>query len=188
MQVIKLRTVTGAEADALWEMYAESFDVLRTVAAQRHAFDRTEIDDLLRDPRVVKHIARDEARGRPCGLATVTNDLSAVPLVSPDYFASKWPERTASRLVWYVIFLAVHPDYQGTSAISHLIGSLCDVPARTGGVLAADICEFNERTIRLPMAIGRLLGTFAPGVRTTRLDAQVYWAYEFPTPAAAASP
>jgi hypothetical protein len=57
------------------------------------------------------------------------------------------------------------------------------VSPATGGVIAADICKFSEAAMRLPAAFARLARTFSPGITQQRLDAQVYWAYEFPTPA-----
>jgi hypothetical protein len=60
---------------------------------------------------------------------------------------------------------------------------MCEEAAGSGGIIAADICEHNEATLRLPMAIARLARTFTPGVTPQRLDAQVYWAFEFPEPA-----
>jgi GNAT superfamily N-acetyltransferase len=178
------RRVRADAADDLWGVYERAFQELRAQAVQRHLLTRKEFEEILADERVGKYVVTDPARGgAACGLATLTNELSAVSLISPDYFAARWPELYDDRLIWYVGFLAVDPDYQGTGAIARLIGRLCAEVASTGGVIAADICEFNEEAMRLPTAFARLGRTFSPGLKQQRLDAQVYWAYEFPTPA-----
>jgi GNAT superfamily N-acetyltransferase len=184
MKLVDERAVEGAAADQLWLMYQRAFADLRQVAAQRHALTRAEFDAVLTDERVAKYVVVDPARdGAAAGMSTLTNQLDAVSLVSPDYFASRWPNLFESRQIWYVGFLAVDPDYQGTGVIARLIGRMCAEAAATGGVIAADICEFNEQSMRLPTAFARLARTFSPGINQHRLDAQVYWAYEFPTPA-----
>jgi ribosomal protein S18 acetylase RimI-like enzyme len=185
MQVSLVEVVDARSADVLWRLYRSSFQPLRTVAAQRHLLKRDEFDDVLRDKRVVKHVVTDDDDDRACGLMAMTNDLAAVPLVSPDYFRARWPEHYEDGRIWYITLMAVDPAYQGSPAIGHLIGSGCATAAAAGGVIAADICEANEQALRLPTTIGRLARTYTPGVRTRRLDAQVYWAYEFPAPAPA---
>jgi ribosomal protein S18 acetylase RimI-like enzyme len=185
MQVSLVEVVDRPSADVLWQLYRSSFGPLRTAAAQRHLLDREEFDDMLADKRVVKHVVTDDDAGRACALMAMTGDLAAVPLVSPDYFRSRWPEHYRDERIWYITLMAVHPAYQGSSAVGYLIGSGCSTAAATGGVIAADICEANEQDLGLPTAIGRLARTYAPGVQTRRLDAQVYWAYEFPAPAPA---
>jgi GNAT superfamily N-acetyltransferase len=180
-----VRKVPAALVEPLWLLHEKAFANLRINAAQAHQLDRTCFEAILDDERVGKYLVLDDNRGsQPCGIATLTNDLGAVPLISPDYFAHRWPDYHRRHLIWYVGFLAVHPDYQGTGAIGALIGRMCQEAADSGGVIAADICEYNEVTMRLPIAIARLARTYAPGVTPHRLDAQVYWGFEFPEPAA----
>lgn len=185
MQVSLFEVVDPRSADVLWRLYRSSFGPLRTAAAQRQLLERAEFDDMLADKRVVKHVVADDDDARACGLMAMTSDLAAVPLVSPDYFRNRWPDHYLDGQIWYITLMAVDPAYQGGPAIGHLIGSGCATAASTGGVIAADICEANEQAVGLPGAIGRLARTYTPGVQTTRLDAQVYWAYEFPAPAPA---
>lgn len=179
---LKVLTVaSGDVADPLWDLYDKAFADLRTRAAQRHALTRGEFDALMDDRRVTKHVVTDPARDdRPCAVSTLTNVLEAVPLISPEYFEARWPEFYRQRLIWYVGFLAVHPDYQGTGVLARLIESMCAAVPPDGGVIGADICDFNEATYRLPAAFAQLAQVYAPGVTPRRLDAQTYWAYEFP--------
>jgi GNAT superfamily N-acetyltransferase len=166
----------------LWDLYQRAFDDLRSLAVQRHLMTSDEFLEVMADPRVIKYVISDSERGRLGALATMTNHLAAVPLISPDYFSRRWPELYAEARIWYVSFVAVDPDYQGTGAMAAMIGRMCQEIGDSGGVICVDICEHETRQ-RLSTAIEQLGNTYSPGVRRIRMDAQVYWAYEFPTPA-----
>jgi ribosomal protein S18 acetylase RimI-like enzyme len=184
MELVMHEVIDGDLVDPLYELYERAFDPLRWAAAAPHTMSREHFAQLLADKRVVKHVVFDTQRdNRPCGIATLTNDLSSYEYVSPEYFAHRWPEEFAQGRVWYVAFLAVDPDYQGTGTVAHLVGSICQVVSETGGVVGLDVCGYNEQAIRLPAALLRLGRTFSPGVTHQRVDTQSYWAYEFPTPA-----
>lgn len=171
--------VSGVEAEACWSLYDRAFEELRIKAAQRHAMTRDEFDDVMVDGRVVKHLVCAPGTGRPCGLATLTNDLKAVPLISPEFYAHRWPGFYARQEIWYIGFVAVDPQYHGTPAVGRLIGSLTATIPPHGGILAADICSANE-SAGLPDMFARLTGKFGrPQADLLRLDAQTYWGYEF---------
>ena len=166
-----------------WELYQRAFAEMRTMAVQRHVMHRPEFDAMLADPRVTKYVVHDAVRTRLSGLATMTNQLDAAPLISPDYFAHHYPDSVAAGILWYVSFVAVDPDYQGTGTMGLIIGEMCQQVGPTGGMICLDIAEQNEEVHHLPAAIDRIGNTFAPGVVKRRLDSQVFWAYQFPTPA-----
>ncbi|HYT09774.1 MAG TPA: hypothetical protein VEL73_03855 [Mycobacteriales bacterium] len=173
--------IAGDAEEACWRLYTEAFDRLRTAAAQRHVMLRGEFEDVLRDERVTKYVAVDPAHDRRiCGLATVTNDLCAVPLVSPDFFAHRWPALYARRRIWYVGFVAIHPDYQRGTLFAEIIADIGRMVAAAGGVAAMDVCRRTDEQLHLPRAVGRFLEFLVPGTRGVRLDEQTYWAYEFP--------
>jgi hypothetical protein len=164
VDLIDRSVVTGVEADALWELYRASFDPLRTLAAQRHLMHRYEFDEVMGDPRIHKLVVRDSAvEGSPVALATITNDLTAVPLVSPDYFEARWPDHYAPRRIWYIIFLGVEPDHQGAGATPLLIGGAHSLLPPDGGIIAMDMCDFNEKELNLPAVFLRVARTFVPG-------------------------
>jgi hypothetical protein len=180
MELVTRPAVEGSEAEACWSFYDRAFESLRVRAAQRHALTRSEFDDQMADKRVIKHIVYAAGNAdKPVGMATLTNDLSAVPLISPEFYQARWPQFYAAQQIWYVGFLAVDPDYHGTGVLAQMIGSMCAVIPQDGGVVAADICQFNQDAMLLPDAFGRLAGTFARKPEQHRLDAQVFWGYEF---------
>lgn len=173
-----LDAAVGAQG---WRLYESAFEELRTRAVQRHLMTRAEFDGVMADPRVTKYVVRDRDRGgRMSGLATMTNHLDAMPLISPDFFAHRWPERYRQRRIWYVGFVAVDPDYQGTGVFAEVVGAMCGLVAASGGVAALDVCRRADEVYGLPAAIARLNDTFADGGRHERLDEQSYWAYVFP--------
>ena len=186
MNLVTKTVVEGSEAGACWSFYDRAFEGLRSRAAQRHAQTQSEFDDQMGDERVSKHIVFDVQNvGKPVGMTTLTNDLSAVPLISPEFYQARWPQFYAAQQIWYVGFLAVDPDYFGTGVLAQMINSICAVIPQQGGVIAADICQFNQDALMLPETFGRLAGTFNRRVEKQRLDTQVYWGYEFTASSAA---
>jgi ribosomal protein S18 acetylase RimI-like enzyme len=165
----------------LWRLYNEAFDELRTTAVQRHIMVREEFDGVMRDERVAKYLVFDtDQDGRVCALGTMTNDLDAVPLISPDYFRRRWPTHFAESRIWYIVFVAVHPDYQGAGVVELLARELYRVVSAAGGVAALDVCRRNDQIRRLPQGLHRMLERSYGLVHSDRMDEQSYWFYEFP--------
>jgi hypothetical protein len=175
-----VETVTGPRLAQAWQLYAAAFDELRYLAVQRHVLHREEFDALLADRRVGKHLALAAGGGKLCGLSTYTNDLTAVPLISPDYFQRRWPDLHAARRIWYCGFVAVAPGAGNSGAFAALIKSMYRLTEADAGIVAIDFCRFNEETRRMSRTIPLLLHRFSGNVRSTRLDQQSYWVYEFP--------
>ena len=165
-----------------WTLYENAFEDLRSLAVQRHLMVRPEFDEMMTDKRVTKYAIRDSGRNRVAALATMTNELDAVHLISPQYFERRYPELYAGKRIWYVTFVAVEPDYQGTGAMTALIQRMCQDIDESSGLVCLDICEHETRE-RLATAIEQLANSYLPGLRRERLDAQVYWGYAFPEPA-----
>jgi GNAT superfamily N-acetyltransferase len=173
--------VDGTERHELWEVYRDSFEVLRTRAAQRHLMTRDEFDEMMADRRIDKIVIRDRAGEHAvAGLACLSHDLAAVPLVSPDFYRARWPRECEEDRLWYITFLAVAPDYQGSSVMGAMISYLTQQAGREGAVIAGDFCEYNEQEVGITSALTRLARSFNPGTTRTWLDTQQYWAFEIP--------
>jgi ribosomal protein S18 acetylase RimI-like enzyme len=177
--------------DLVWRLYNDAFSELRTTAVQRHIMVREEFNGMMQDGRVAKYMVFDneapdneapdnEHGGRLCGLGTMTNELDAMPLISPDYFRRRWPTHFAEGRIWYIGFVAVHPDYRGTGLFEILAQELYRVVSAQQGVAALDVCRRNEQIYRLPQALHRFLENSYGFVRSDRMDEQSYWFYEFP--------
>jgi hypothetical protein len=164
-----------------WNLYHEAFQELNAFAVQRHLMYHNEFVDVMLDRRVQKYLRLDDD-GSLCGLSTYTNDLDAVPLISPQYFERRWPEHYAQRRIWYVGFVAVHNGAPLT-AFAELIEAMHRTSAVSGGITALDICRRTDELRHLPRAVRTLLHRLSGNVRMERLDEQSYWLYEFPAAA-----
>jgi len=164
--------------DRAWALYSKAFDELRIEAVQRHVMYRDEFDQLMADPRVLKFRPVDEADpDRVLALSTFTNDLTAVPLVSPDYFRHRWPDLYDQRRIWYNPFFAIEPKHRGSGIFEQVIATMWELVLKSDGIAALDVCGRNER-IGLTTAITHTVRGITPSARATPIDAQTYWLFE----------
>lgn len=178
MRIEQQAVVGGDLLEESWKLYLMAFDELRHTAVQRHVLYAEEFDGLMADPRVVKYLARDDEDAVQ-GLAVFTNNLETMPLVSPEYFAHRWPEAYAERRIWYIGFTAVHPYSHGTGLFGELVRVMTEVVSAADGVAIVDICRRNTERFALPSAIARLIHSWAPHMKDVDLDAQTYYSYDF---------
>jgi hypothetical protein len=179
----RLQVVDAVAADALeeaWRLYAEVFDSLRYAAVQRHVMFRDEFDAVMADSRVAKYVAVGHD-GHLRGLSTYTNDLSAVPLISPEFFARRWPEHFATRRIWYCGFVAVRTGTRSSGVFAALVEAMYRVAATEHGIIALDFCRHNDEVFRMSRAVRLMLHRLSGGVLSRKIDEQAYWLYEFPT-------
>ena len=162
--------------DRAWAMYTTAFDELRTLAMQRHVMIRDEFDLVMTDKRVEKHLAIDPGTDAVVALATFTNVLESMPLISPEYFAARWPEFCQQGRVWYLGFFAIDEAYRSSGIFEAVIAQMWAPIQAAGGVAALDICAFNA-AIGLPKAITRTLQDLTPDVVANQADVQTYWVF-----------
>jgi hypothetical protein len=178
MQVDVFPVVPPELRDEAWQFYRDTFDDLRTLAVQRHVLHRDEFDDLVGDSRVVKYLARRD--GVVVGMSAISDDLTAVPLISPDYFAHHWPELYEQRRILYCVFIGVHRGAAGKGVFVALQEEIYRRQvAPVNGVAVLDICSYNEEELRLPWVVEGILSKVAGAAKVRRLDSQTYWLYEF---------
>jgi hypothetical protein len=168
--------------DDVWTLYQDAFAELNKMAVQRHMMYRSEFDEVMSDSRVDKYLALDDD-GTVLGIATYTNDLDAVPLIAPTYFAHHWPEHYAARKIWYIGFVAVSPHAQGREAFAQLVEQMYVVAATQNGLVGLDICSYNDDVRRMSKIFRLMISRVADNMRFNRIDQQSYWLYEFPTAA-----
>jgi hypothetical protein len=184
MRLETTRSVHGGRAEECWELYERAFGDLRIRAVQRHVMLRDEFDQVLADTRVTKYVGVED--GACSALATVATELEAMPLVSPEYFAHRWPQLYAAGHIWYVGFVVIRPDLQRGPLFGQIVRDVGAAAAAVGGVAAMDVSRHVARQRRLPEALARYFTRLAPGTHVTRLDEQSFWAYEFPPAGAGA--
>jgi len=179
MAITVLNKVPENLCDAAWHVYVDSFEELRATAVQRHLMYRREFDEVMSDARVQKYIDSTPETGALKGLATVTNDLLAVPLISPEYFENHFTSQYRERRIWYVGFVAVSPSNRGSGTFERLVREMCESRVGPDDIVAADICRRNTEMFSFPDAIYSILQDILGGVAMHRLDEQVYFVYEF---------
>jgi hypothetical protein len=160
-----------------WSLYYTAFRELNALAVQRHLMYRNEFEDVMRDQRVQKYLCLDE-KDTLCGLSTYTNDLDAVPLISPQYFERRWPQLYAERRIWYCGFVAVQDARP--NVFHELVEAMYLVAHAQNGLIALDMCRYNDQKRRLSRVIPLMLHRLSGEVHTERMDEQSYWLYEFP--------
>jgi hypothetical protein len=177
MSVKILDEVEGPLLDEAWTLYHDAFEELNANAVQRHLMYRGEFDDVMHDRRVQKYLclaADDELTG----LATYTNHLDAVPLISPQYFARHWPRHYAERRIWYIGFIAVGPTGRA-SALAEMVERMYTAVAEDG-IVGLDVCNYNGEGRHMARSIAAFMRRLSSDVRIERADEQSYWLYEFP--------
>jgi ribosomal protein S18 acetylase RimI-like enzyme len=178
MSVTTMQVVTDELREQAWKLYREAFDPLRRTAMQRHVMYDEEFDAVMADARVAKYLIYD-GEGVLQGLGTITNQMESMPLVSPEYFEARWPERFAQGRVYYIGFVGVHPHAHGSGIFAELVKAMTSMVAACDGIAILDVCRHNLKTLHLPRMISILASSWAPHVEMVDLDAQTYIGYDF---------
>lgn len=177
IRVTCLREADAELADRFWPLYEEAFGPMRVRAAARQVLTRQEFDDEVTNPRVWKYVAWDEA-GEPVGLTTLTDDLAAVPWISPEYYAHRYPDHWERRAVFYLGFTLVKPALRHSRVLYAMLRPAVHRIASRRGVCAYDVCGFNDATLRFGLGLERLVHRFSEAEVST-VDVQTYYVASF---------
>ncbi|HET8616189.1 MAG TPA: hypothetical protein VFL94_11745 [Actinomycetales bacterium] len=186
LQLVVLPVVSGELRERAWDAYTDAFAELRAAAIQRHMMTRDEFDAVMADARVQVFLA-ERADGTIAAIATLANDLAAMPLVSPDFFQARWPDHYEAGRCWYIGLVGVRPSEQGGGAFQLIVGTVAATLGPQGGVLVLDVPQRNIQDFHVPNAVKRIADAVVKGVSIEMVDAQTYWAYTTPVPAGAPS-
>lgn len=143
--LVTLETVVDPEqAERFLRLYLRAFGPLRSRAVARQVLHREEFLAQMADLRVWKLVVRDRV-GRPVALSTLTRDLTTVPWISPEYFATRFPEQTARNAVYYWGFTLTSPQHrQDKGLLLAMMRAVGDLVAADHGVCGYDICAYND--------------------------------------------
>jgi hypothetical protein len=164
-----------------WALYSEAFKDLNAFAVQRHLMYRNEFDEVMADVRIEKYLALDDGGTILRGLSTYTNDLGAMPLISPPYFERRWPQLYADRKIWYCGFVAVQDDKAAARAFGELVEAMYLVAATQNGIIGLDFCRHNDEIRRMSRVVRLMLQRLSGDVHAERMDEQQFWLYQFPS-------
>ena len=171
------RVLTGGDADAAWDTYRESLAPLTDVAAMKQQLPEAGLRASLADPGILKYVGRDGA-GEVVAVLTLTTELRTEN-ISSAFYQARYAEHFAARRLLYLGFLVVRPEAQARGLIMLLVARLTSDLEAEGGVVAFDVCGYNDETF----AFARLCRLVASRTRPailTKLDVQTYYAIEFP--------
>jgi hypothetical protein len=171
------RTLTGVDADAAWVTYRDSLAPLGQVAAMKQMLSERELRAIVADPAVLKYVGRD-SDNIVVAVLTLTSELRTENISAP-FFTSRYPEHSAAGRLLYLGFLVVRPEAQARGLIMTLVGRLTADLDDEGGVVAFDVCGYNDETF----AFARLCRLVSNRTRPTHLvtlDVQTYYAMEVP--------
>jgi len=176
--------VSGPTAEMFFGLYLQAFEPLRTKAAARQVLTRHEFFDHLADPRVDKYVARLSA-SEPVGITTLTKHLDALPWISAEYYAARYPEEWSRNAVHYLGFTLCQPGVAGGSRppdLPNFLETLIQIGIEPliaeRGVIAYDMCRYNNETLHLSDRIAAVLSRHSDA-RAEVLDTQVYYGVSF---------
>ena len=109
---------------------------------------------------------------------TLTTELSTEN-ISSAFFQGRYPEHHAAGRLHYLGFLVVRPEAQARGLIMMLVARVTGDLEDAGGVVAFDVCGYNDETF----AFARLCRLVSSRTRPTdlvTLDVQTYYAMEVP--------
>ena len=179
LELLNLDVVDGELRERAWEAYLDAFECLRTVAIQRHVMTRAEFDEVMADKRVTVMLTVRED-GFIAGIATMSADLTAMPLISPEYFAARWPDHYADGHCWYIGLVGVRPSEQGGGSFALIVSAVAQMLDRAGGVVVLDVPRRNMADLHVPHAVERVASAVVDDLEVEMVDAQGYWAYSTP--------
>ncbi|MEU6564584.1 hypothetical protein [Nocardia nova] len=176
--VITVETaITDAEIELFQELYEVAFGPLRSRAIARQVLHRDEFHLEMTDTRVDKIVARTET-GTPIGLTTLTRHLDTVPWISPEYFATRFPQHAERDAIYYAGFTLVTPTARHGAAFHAMISTVARILAAAGGVVGWDICSYNNSQLSFADALRDAVGEQA-NVEVAVEDSQTYYAARF---------
>lgn len=159
-----------------WAKYYDAFAGLEPLAAQEHLMTREQFDEQMLDERVEK-VQLLDPDGNMVGLATVTNDLTAVPLIASSFYEIAYPQAYAARQIWYVPFVAIPDSDMG--AFPMLIEHVYSLAAPGRGIVGYDACNYNIFQLGFARAIEAWTIRLSNGAASAvELDAQHFLAFD----------
>jgi len=164
------------EAERLYPHYEATFDPLREGAAARHVLNLSEFVEEMENSRVDKLVATAEADGSFLGLSTLARDLEAVPWISPDYYAARYPEYAARDAIWYLGFTMTLPGAQQGGVFATMLTAVVEAALAERAIVGWDMCAANVVAGFNEAVKTQLAGA---GVPVTEVDAQTYYSADF---------
>lgn len=167
------------QLEQAWTLYSDIFAEINTLAAQRHLMSAEEFTAVYHDRRVLKFYVHDQD-GHLAGMSVLTQHLDAWPLISPQFFARRWPEHYARKAIWYVGFTGV--TARQPHGFRELVRDMYTHISSNAGIAVMDCCTHNSARLRLPLITLKLLAGINPAASMQTADSQSFNVYHFDRP------
>jgi hypothetical protein len=181
MKITIERTMSPEAIAAFYPLYVAAFDPIRTRAAARHILTAEEFAAEMTDERIDKYVVWD-ATGEPVALTTLATDLSAVPGISREYFAARYPAQYARGAVFYLGYTLVDPKHAGQGVFTLMTDRVERRLAQARAVCAFDVCASHDAN-----KVGRRVAALAGSgdANVDAIDVRTYYAASFDQPQSA---
>lgn len=180
MRIEHHKTLTDDLVKETYELYLELFTPLAELAFQCHVLEDDDYAKVAAEPTITKLLAYNDA-GELVGLATMTNNLPAVKLITPislPYFRRNWPNHYERKALWYVGYVAVRQHGDTTHAFRDLLLDLWDMMESNNGISFQDYCTFNQDVVEVNRITKLLFKRAGLTARTERMDSQTLYTLE----------
>ncbi len=179
MRITRETTVGEELAKKYWLIYKAAFEPLKVLSPCRQSFNEEEFMEEMTDERVLKFVLWDD-EGDAVAMSMVAVDLSALPWISPEYFAARFPEQFAAGTIYYFGTILVPPEHQNRGYMEMLLEELENFVVRNDGIAAFDCYGGVNGSVGnnewLPEAIRETTARQAD-LDCIELEPQHYWAY-----------
>lgn len=172
------RDVVTDDMNGVWKCYEETFEQIDADSVQRHLMTNAEFSDVMLDSRVQKWFSVTDD-DQLIGMSTITNDLDAVPLVSPRYFKKHHTDMYDRKAIWYIGFVGVHSRSRELHAFRSLVAEMLPQIVASDGMGVMDFSTYNVVHRHLPDITYLVLKRLNEAVQISKLDAQSFYAYRF---------
>jgi len=169
--------IEGEVAEELWEMYRRNFAPLEELAILQHCYPRDEILAEFADPAITKIVVWEGTT--PVGLGMITNQLEAVPQISPRYLRAKYPDHAADDRIYFGILVAVDPDHRGLTSFNRIYLDMWQMVGKRDGMLIWDVSQFNREVLGADAYAQRVSSQY-PRSHVEVIDQQTYFAASIP--------
>ncbi|MCW2810742.1 MAG: hypothetical protein JWP61_1200 [Friedmanniella sp.] len=184
MRLTVQRVVDPEVAASLYPTYLHAYEALRTRAAARHVLTAAEFAAEMSDPRIEKFVVWGDEDAGPVALTTLTDDVTAVPWASPEFYRARYPDAAARGALFYLGYTLVDATRRRSAALLYMVEAINRRVQEAGGVVGFDVCGYNEAQ-GVGRQIARLFGSCE---RIDALDTQSYYAADYRVPVKAPSP
>lgn len=166
-------------ADKLWNLYELAYmGAARTIATREMLF-REEFDELLADSSNRNWVLWED--NMPIGSVLVATDIAGTRYLSQEYFDYHYPDHSRDNRLRYVMWLVVHPAYEGRGAALRLLREGLTHESAQGSLVVFD----SPQTIQphaaggFAAAVERIATRVRPGSAFAELAVSRYYAVDF---------